>query len=144
MVFLPEDDRGRIEDTSMSDRLRKTIDRELTAFVDKLLAEAIARGDDEVPVIGDPLYADDPDVKQRIIRALVCREWFKTQCPPWGQPLALSEAEISALYNRHDFPDRRLHLVANYAIRLRGYDWRLERVEPFCLFCLEIGRAMGQ
>ena len=128
----------------MSDKLREVIDRELTAFVDKLIAEAVARGDDEIPVVGGPWYENDPDfdARQHLVRALLCREWFKTQCPEWGQPLPLSRAEYSDMCQRHDFPDLRLYLVASFSNHLRGDDWHYERVGPFCLWCLEYGRAM--
>jgi hypothetical protein len=94
----------------------------------------------QIPIIGwmhgffdfDPHGSPEEhaQLEALVVKALIAREWFKTQLPPCMQPLPLplNEKERSILLNTGD---RRLWTVAEYGMTLQSMHWDLSRAPMF-------------
>jgi hypothetical protein len=119
------------QERAMSDRVLKFSEAEFTAAVRRkveALFEANRSSPNpsrEIPIIGELLWVDyhynprapaeaHADLIDLAVKAVIARNWFESQLPPWMQPLPLplNQAERIALNNTGD---RRLQAVANYA-----------------------------
>jgi hypothetical protein len=80
------------------------------------------------------------DQKQRVIRALCCRQRFEFEASKRCQPLPLCEKE-RVLFNNSN--DRQLWVTANYAMTLQSMDWRYERAPSFFDFIMQSAPPRG-
>ena len=80
-------------------------------------------------------YCDRATQKQKVIAALVAREWFTHEAPEWAQPLPLKFEDCTARFNGPNRACRRGRLVGIYGITLREMSWQLQYAKPFEVFC---------
>jgi hypothetical protein len=125
---------------AMSDDLSQLCAREFARHVDTLFGkcriETYSRGEEwvEVPVVGLFHHVRDEDaaaaLNELARRASAARERFKTDGPPWAQPLPTSWDDCCKLAR----VGGRMELLGHYASSLLGSKWD-ETQPPFDVFC---------
>jgi hypothetical protein len=130
--MLMSDDYGRVLETAMRE-FERGVERHVDREFERAL-KAMAAGDTcEIPFIGGewppPEYRDG--LKERVIRALCARHWFRFEAPIWAGELPLTQKDCNRMINQ---PDRRRSLVGAYGDYLRTHHWHYQQVYTFEIF----------
>jgi hypothetical protein len=98
----------------------------------------------EIPIIGTLMHgyydprasaAEHVELVDMVVRAVIAREWFKQEAAPWAQSLPLSTSDCQALFNLGPGDHRRAIAVGEYGLYLQTMGWRIDRVQPFEVYC---------
>src|SRR5262249_10517998 len=67
------------------------------------------------------------------------RKWFEFEAPAWAQPLPLTLEDCLARSNMPGYSTvSREFLAGQYGLKLRGYEWHLDRAPRFERFCADM------
>src|SRR5262245_1121389 len=96
----------------------------------------------ETPIIGGRFWAgfDDPELRQRVVRALVAREQFHRDAPPTAPALPLTETDCAALED-DDNPLNVLTGLFGTSLRFESWDPKHPRFAAFASGVMACRRA---
>jgi hypothetical protein len=132
VIKIPDASYARILRLSM-----KEAEAGIAALVERAFAD-LPLDASELPIIGGWPFTlcNRTEQKQFAVAALKAVKWFESEAPRWARPLLLTNEDCLAVADGHHWgSNHRALLRSGYGQHARMFDWVIERLTPFEVFC---------